>query len=99
MDQPQAPNAPVRVVSRVHANALAASGGPFDVALDFGYNPPEAGQDPSMELVEWQVRIMMSWEHLASMLPLLQTLVEQYEERVGPIPDVAKAAESLQEAQ
>lgn len=85
------PGTPEHVLPRVHSNAMSATGGPFDVALDFGYRPAGDKLD-----IEWQVRVTMSWEHLATMLPHLQQLVQQFEESVGALPDVAKAAEAVQ---
>lgn len=73
------------VIPRFHANAVSVGGGPFDVALDFGYRP--TGDKPD---AEWQVRVTMSWEHLSSLVPLLQKLVDQYESEVGPLPNVRR---------
>jgi hypothetical protein len=71
-------------VPRVHANAMAAHGGPFDLTLDFAYRArPE--DDPDV-----QVRVTMSWEHAAIMVKALRGMVENYEEQVGPIPDLER---------
>jgi hypothetical protein len=69
-------------VPRVHVNAMAANGGPFDLTLDFGYRArPE--DEP-----EVQVRVTMSWEHTLAMIKALQVLVDGYEEQVGALPDL-----------
>jgi hypothetical protein len=73
---------------RVHTNAMAARGGPFDLTLDFGYraNPedePEVG-----------VRVTMSWEHALAMIKAMQVLVDAYQEQVGAsLPDLGPLRE------
>jgi len=73
---------------RVHANAMAAHGGPFDIALDFGYRA-EPDED-----AEVQVRVTMSWEHASAMVKVLKTLVDGYESQVGQLPDLERLRES-----
>jgi hypothetical protein len=69
-------------VPRVHANAMAAQGGPFDITLEFGYRRiPD--DDP-----EVQVRVTMSWEHAAAMVKAMQGMVDNYEQQVGKLPDL-----------
>lgn len=69
-------------VPRVHANAMQALGGPFDVTLEFGYRwDPEREPDP-------QARVTMSWEHAKAMAQALVQAVENYEQQVGNLPDV-----------
>lgn len=62
---------------------MAAHGGPFDLTLLFGYR-----MDPATE-PELQVAVTMSWEHAAVMAKALQVLVDNYEEQVGALPDLA----------
>jgi hypothetical protein len=69
-------------VPRVHANAMAAHGGPFDITLDYGYRA-----DPNDE-PEIQVRVTMSWEHAAAMVKALRHMVDNYESQVGKLPDL-----------
>ena len=69
-------------VPRVHTNAMAAQGGPFDITLDFGYRVL-ADDDPAV-----QVRVTMSWEHAAAMVKALQAMVDNYEQQVGKLPDL-----------
>ena len=69
---------------RVHANAMAAHGGPFDLTLDFAYR---AKPDDEPDL---QVRVTMSWEHAAVMVKALHGMVDNYEEQVGKIPDLER---------
>lgn len=61
---------------------MAAHGGPFDIALDFGYrvNPND---EPDV-----QVRVTMSWEHALAAVKALTVLVDTYQEQVGPLPDL-----------
>lgn len=62
---------------RVHTNAMAAVGGPFDVTLDFGYRANPADEP------EVAVRVTMSWEHVLSMVKALQVMVDSYEQQIG----------------
>jgi hypothetical protein len=34
----------------------------------------------------------MSWEHVASLITVLQRLVALFEQEIGPLPDVSKLA-------
>ncbi len=69
---------------RFHVNAMRAWGGPFDITLDFGYRA-----DPEIEPAT-QVRISMSWEHVAATVKLLQAFIDEYEQQAGKIPDLEK---------
>jgi hypothetical protein len=69
---------------RFHVNAMRAWGGPFDITLDFGYRA-----DPEIEPAT-QVRLSMSWEHVAATVKVLQVLVDGYEEQAGNLPDLEK---------
>jgi hypothetical protein len=72
---------------KVYTNAVAISGGPFDVTLVFGLQqqerPDRPGDRPAVEEV---VRVSMSWGHAKSMIPLLARVVADYESKVGEIP-------------
>lgn len=61
---------------------MAVHGGPFDVHLEFAFRPT-AASDP-----EPQVSVTMSWEHAAAMVKAIQVLVDDYQENVGPIPNL-----------
>lgn len=71
-------------VPRFYVNAAKAHGGPYDVTLDFG-------QRVAAEEIEWQVRISMSWEHLVSMIAAFQRVADEYQTKVGQLPDVDSA--------
>jgi hypothetical protein len=40
----------------------------------------------------------MSWEHAVAFVAMLQRQIDNYEQRVGSIPDVGKAAEAAEAA-
>jgi hypothetical protein len=63
-----------------------ARSGPYDVTLDFGQRVGADG------VPEYEVRVSMSWEHAQSLLNILETLIDRFEETVGPLPDVGKVA-------
>lgn len=68
----------------VHVNAMRAWGGPFDLALDFGYRAdPDAAP-------ETKVRVSMSWEHAVAMVKVVQALTDDYQEQAGKLPDLEK---------
>jgi hypothetical protein len=69
-------------VVRVHANAMAAHGGPYDLTLDFGYRAVPTDEP------EVQARVTMSWEHAAAVVKALQGMVDNYQQQVGPLPDL-----------
>jgi hypothetical protein len=79
-------------MQRVYANALAVHAGPYDVALDFGQRIDE--EEP-----EYSLRVAMSWEHAVSMVLVLQRLIAQYQDKLGSLPDIAKALEPVSEDQ
>lgn len=66
--------------TQVYSNAVVATGGPFDIAIDFGVR---AGDEP----IQGVVRVTMSYEHLASMLSVLDGLLKQYTETFGELPN------------
>jgi hypothetical protein len=62
---------------------MSAHGGPFDVLLDFAQRTPDDTGDPQPD-----VRIAMSWEHLSTVIPILERLLESYKREMGALPDV-----------
>ena len=82
MEPPRAP--------RFYVNQANVTASPFDVVLDLGFRV--GPEDP-----EAQVRVMMSVEYTASLVALLNGVLEAYERQVGSIPDVAKEVESTDE--
>jgi len=77
---------------RIYANTMGAHGGAYDVTLDFGFRLDD--QPP-----EWGVRVSMSWEHVSSMIAALQRMVEDYQAKVGAIPDMATLEREAAERQ
>lgn len=73
---------------RVHTNAMAAHGGPFDLTLDFGYR---AQPDDEPEI---QVRVTMSWEHASAMVKAMHQMVDNYQQQVGQLPDLERVKET-----
>jgi len=70
---------------------MQAHGGPYDLALDFGYRPGQE-EDPAYE-----VRISMSWEHAAAITSILQRLIDDYERQVPSISAIRdKVAEATE---
>lgn len=65
---------------RLYVNAVRASGSGYDVILDVGFRS-HADEEP-----EVLAQLVMSWEHAKSLLPLLQKLIDGFEEQVAPIP-------------
>jgi Protein of unknown function (DUF3467) len=73
----------------VYANVAGIRGGAFDLALEFGHAiPPGANEDPQPP--SWIVRVAMSWEHARALYGLLGENLEEYEKRVGQIPDIGQ---------
>ena len=70
---------------RLYANALAISGGPFDVTLVFGLQQSAPGS-ATVPPVEEVVRVSMSWGHAKSIVPLLAKIVADYESANGQVP-------------
>jgi hypothetical protein len=68
----------------VYANVVQMTTGPFDLIMDFGFRSPEQTQRGSTEY-ETVVRVAMSLAHAKSMVPILATVIAQYEQQVGPI--------------
>jgi Protein of unknown function (DUF3467) len=77
-------------VPRYYVNAMGARGGPYDLALDFGQR---VGADET----EWQVRIVMSWEHARSMVDALQDVISKYEAELGEVRQVEEALQAQAE--
>ena len=75
---------------RFHANTFRLHGSGFDVALDFGYRARAEDE------VEQVVRVTTSWEHLRLMLPIMHKALEEFEQKVGPIPRVDEATDRQQ---
>lgn len=70
----------------IYANYVHAQGGPFEITLDVGYRcGPE---DP-----EVAARVVMSWEHLSVLLKVLQKQLDEYQEQVGPLPNLVQEEE------
>jgi hypothetical protein len=82
-----APGPPAASAPRFHTNAMEAQGGPFDLTLNFGFR---AVPDEEPEV---QTRVSMSWEHAKAMVKAIQGLVDDYEEKVGEIPDLERLRE------
>jgi hypothetical protein len=78
-------------VPRLYVNAVAVRGGSFDVSLDLGFAVPGDSPDQPAPAPEWLARMTMSWEHAASLMRILEGAIKQYEDQVGPLPDVEKA--------
>jgi hypothetical protein len=77
-------------VPRLYVNAVGIRGGPFDLTLDLGFAVPRGSPDERPEPPEWLARVSMSWEHAVGLIHLLEQSMKQYEEQVGPLPDLAK---------
>jgi hypothetical protein len=71
-----------------YANSASVVGGPFDVALDFGYQ--SLGSAGPEAVTTWQARVAMSWEHARSLHSLLGRQIEAFESAVGNLPDTEK---------
>ena len=67
----------------IYTNAMSAQGGAFDVGIDFGYR---AGEGPGKP----EVRVVMSWEHAAVMVKLLQRMIDDYARDVGDVRDLER---------
>lgn len=83
--QPSRPTTDVVIsdaAPRIHTNAMAAVGGPFDLTMEFGYRA-HPDKDP-----EAQVVVTTSWEHAREMAIALTRMVEQYEKKVGKLPQL-----------
>lgn len=74
----------------IYANTAGVRGGPFDVAVQFGYaiGPVENDEEPATS--HWLMRVAMSWEHARAFHRLLGEQIDKYEEQVGPIPNIEK---------
>lgn len=76
----------------VYTNTAGVQGGPFDVAIDFGYKAlglVGEGEGDEAE-TRWAVRVAMSWEHARALHTLLGEQLAAYEEQVGDLPDISK---------
>ncbi len=69
----------------VYANVVHMTAGAYDLVMDFGFRTPEQTTRRSTEY-ESVVRVAMSLSHAKSMIPLLATLISQYEQQAGTIP-------------
>ena len=81
----------------VYANTAGIQGGPFDCAIDFGYQSltdreTVEGFPETTETTEtnWSVRVAMSWEHARSMHDLLGKQIEAFEKAAGNLPNTDK---------
>ena len=68
----------------VYSNFIAAAGGAFDLTLDFGHKVGESDPD-------YAVRVSMSWEQALSFHAMLGRVISNFEEKIGPIPNVLEA--------
>ena len=66
----------------VYANWARTEATPFDLAVDLGYRT--APGPPS----HYPVRVIMSWEQAVSLRDLLDHVIAEYQEEVGPIRDL-----------
>jgi hypothetical protein len=76
-------------MERYYSNTVQAHSGPYDLTLDFG-------QTVVASEVEYDVRVSMSWEHAVSLVLVLQRLIENYQEQLGPLPDITSKLKILQ---
>lgn len=83
VEEGRAAEAPVQL----YANAMAATGGPYDLTLAFGRRVGVG------DLV-WQAEVAMSWEHARSMLVALEKVIKEYEAKVGEIRDLESVVEA-----
>lgn len=74
----------------VYANTAGIQGGPFDLAIDFGYMALRRDADEGVPETNWSVRVAMSWEHARSLYDLLGKQIEAFETAVGNLPDTDK---------
>lgn len=84
-DEPTPTTAPP---TRIYANAVSAHGGPFDLTLDLGYRSG-GGDGP----VEFETRVVMSWEHAKVLSRMIGYLVDDFEGQVAPVPDLKLKSE------
>ena len=66
----------------IYANWVAASPGPLDLALDFGYAMPG-------EPAQAGVRVAMTWEHAKLLRAVMDNIIKQRESNVGEITEPA----------
>jgi Protein of unknown function (DUF3467) len=64
----------------VYTNWVRAVPGPFDLAVDFGYQPGDLGPQP-------MVRVVMTWEHAKILRRALDLIVDRREANTGEIKD------------
>jgi len=69
---------------RFYTNALAITGGAFDVMLIFGMQEPTVGT--GNQSIEEVARVSMSWGHAKAIIPLLAKMVADYESKYGEVP-------------
>ncbi len=67
----------------IYANTVHAVGTAYDLSVDFAYRTSPDEQVPAA------ARIVMSWEHAASLVKVLGRMVEGYEQEVGKVRDIA----------
>lgn len=78
------------VAQTIYANVAGASGGPFDLAVLFGYTAGSPDDEEGRASPQWLLRVAMSWEHARALQRLLSEQIDKYEGQVGPIPDIEK---------
>jgi hypothetical protein len=77
---------PQQKVPLIYANNMAATAGPIELSMDFGYQPPNGDASSAT----WAIRIAMAWEHVKLVHDMLGKALEQYEANVGEIRDLQK---------
>jgi hypothetical protein len=72
----------------IYSNSTFASGGPWDLSLDFGYSYGDRPFQP-------QVRVVMSWEQAMALRDLLGGMVQRYEKDFGPVRQLDVRTEEM----
>ncbi len=88
-DQPSRLQGVAQALPLFYANQAGLRPGPFDIALDFGYLAAGAEGEPPAG-TQWIARVAMSWEHARALHDLLGEQIRNYEENVGPLPDISR---------
>lgn len=70
-----------------YANATRSLGGAYDVRVEFGY---QRGDDAP----DWISSVIMSWEHAQALADSLGRMLEDFQGKAGPLPDVSRAGAS-----
>ena len=71
----------------IYANAVRIAASAFDVLLEFGYKAPSPPGEPPAADFTVLTRIVMSPAHAKTMIPILATVIADYEKQMGgPVP-------------